>query len=92
MWDGTKMFQLCLTFLPHVLLVDVEQNAAVAAAHHQQGDNIQREEVEHVVDRLLPAAAEAPVSCTLSEVHGLHSDGPEDDELGGQTSGKDWLY
>lgn len=61
--------------------MDVQQDAAVAAAHHQQGDNIQRNEVKHVVDSFLPAAAETAMSGTLSEVCSLHSDSPEDEEL-----------
>lgn len=61
--------------------MDVQQDAAVAVAHHQQGDDVQRGEVEHVVHGFLPAAAEAAVSGTLSEVHGLHPDRPEDEEL-----------
>lgn len=63
--------------------MDVQQDAAVAAAHHQQGDDVQRGEVEHVVNCFLPAAAEAAVSRTLSEVDGLHPDCPEDKQLQG---------
>lgn len=61
--------------------MDVQQDAAVAAAHHQQGEDVQREEVTHVVERFLPAAAEAAVGGALSEVCSLHPDGPEDEEL-----------
>lgn len=59
----------------------MQENAAVAAAHHQEGDHIQCDEVKHVVDGFLPAAVEASMSCTLSEVHILHSDGLEDEQL-----------
>lgn len=59
----------------------MQQDAAVAAAHDQQGDDVQRDEMEHVVERFLPAAAEAAVSDALGEVCGLHPDGPEDEEL-----------
>ena len=76
---------MCLTSVPQVLQVYVQQDAAVAAAHHQQGDDVQRGEVEHVVQRFLPAAAEAAMSRTLSEVHGLHPDCPEDKQLQGDT-------
>ena len=72
---------MCLTSVPQVLQVYVQQDAAVTAAHHQQGDDVQRGEVEHVVQRFLPAAAEAAVSRTLSEVHSLHPDRPEDKQL-----------
>lgn len=75
--------QMCLTFVPQVLQVDVQQDAAVAAAHHQQGDDVQRREVEHVVRGFLPAVAEAAVSGALGEVHGLHPDRPEDKQLEG---------
>lgn len=77
------MLQVCLTFVSQVLQVDVQQDAAVAAAHHQQGDDVQRDEVKHVVNSFLPAVAEAAVSGTLSEVHGLHPDRPEDKQLQG---------
>ncbi len=60
---------MCVTFVPQVLQVDVQQDAAVAAAHHQQGDDVQCGEVEHVVHSFLPAAAEAAVSRTLCEVN-----------------------
>lgn len=63
--------------------MDVQQDAAVTAAHHQQGDNIQRGEVEHVVDGFLPAAAEAAMGHTLSEVGCLHADCSEDEQLQG---------
>lgn len=59
----------------------MQENAAVAAAHHQEGDHIQCDEMEHVVDGFLPAAAEASMSRTLSEVHILHPDGLEDEQL-----------
>lgn len=59
----------------------MQQDAAVAAAHHQQGEHVERDEVEHVVERFLPAAAEAAMSGALSEVCSLHPDGPEDEEL-----------
>lgn len=72
---------MCVTFVPQVLQVDVQQDAAVAAAHHQQGDDVQRDEVKHVVKRLLPAVDEAAVSHTLSEVDGLHPDRSEDKQL-----------
>lgn len=84
----SKMYrcvQMCITFVPQVLLVDVQQDATVAATHHQQGDDVQRGEVKHVVKRLLPAAAEAAVSRTLSEVDGLHPDRLEDKELQDET-------
>lgn len=68
-----------------MLLVDMQQDAAVAAAHHQQGDHIQRDKVKHVVKRLLPAVAEAAVSCTLSEVDGLHPNRSEDKQLYNET-------
>lgn len=77
----TGVVHRCVTFVSQVLLVDVQQDAAVAAAHHQQGDDIQRGEVKHVVNSFLPAAAEATVRCTLSEVHRVHPDGPEDKQL-----------
>lgn len=63
--------------------MDVQQDAAVAAAHHQQGDDVKCGEVEHVVGGFLPAAAEAAVSCALSEVDALHPDRPEDKQLQG---------
>lgn len=66
--------------------MDVQQDAAVTAAHHQQGDDVQRGEVEHVVDGFLPAAAEAAVGRTLSEVGRLHADRSEDEQLGGAES------
>lgn len=77
----TGVVQRCVTFVPQVLLVDVQQDAAVAATHHQQGDDIQRGEMEHVVNGFLPAAAEAAVRRALSEVHRVHCDGPEDKQL-----------
>lgn len=64
-----------------MLLVDVQKDAAVAAAHHQQGDDVQCGEVEHVVNRLLPAVAKAAMSCTLSEVDSLNPDRSEDEQL-----------
>lgn len=79
------MYRLCITFVPQVLLVDVQQDAAVAAAHHQQGDNVQRDEVKHVVKRLLPVVAEAAMSCTLSKVDSLHPDRSEDKQLQDET-------
>lgn len=50
-------------------MVDVQQDATVAAAHDQQGHHVQSDEVEHVVDSLLPVMAEAAMRHTLSEVH-----------------------
>lgn len=75
------MLEVAFTFVFQVLQVDVQQDVAVAAAHYQQGDNIQRDEVKHVVESFLPAATEAAMSGTLSEVCRLHPDSPEDDEL-----------
>lgn len=72
-----------LTSVPQVLQVDVQQDAAVAAAHHQQGEHVECGEVEHVVDGLLPAAAEAPMGGTLGKVGRLHPDRSEDEELEG---------
>lgn len=81
-WFGAlQMCQVCLTFFSQVLQVDVQQDAAVAAAHHQQGDNVQCGEVEHVVHGFLPSVAEAAMSRTLSEIHSLHPDGSEDEQL-----------
>lgn len=74
----TGVVHRCVTFVSQVLLVDVQQDVAVAAAHHQQGDDIQRGKVKHVVNSFLPAATEATVRRTLSEVHRVHPDGPED--------------
>jgi len=87
----TGVFQVCcrcLTPASPVLQVDVQQDAAVAAAHGQQGEHVQRAEVDHVVGRLLPAAAEAAVRRTLSEVHGLHPHRPEHQELGSGVRGQ----
>lgn len=64
--------------------MDVQENAAVAAAHHQQGEHVERGEVEHVVDGLLPAAGEAAMGGTLGEVGCLHPDRSEDEELAGR--------
>lgn len=64
-----------------MLQVDVQQDAAVAAAHHQQGEHVECGEVEHVVGGLLPAAGEAAVSGALGEVGRLHPDSSEDEEL-----------
>lgn len=69
------------TFFSQVLQVDVQQDAAVAAAHHQQGDDVQCGEVEHVVHGFLPSVAEAAMSRALSEIHSLHPDGSEDEQL-----------
>lgn len=66
-----------------MLQVNVEQDAAVAAAHHQQGEHVERREVEHVVGGLLPVAGEAAVGGALGEVGLLHPDCPEDEELKG---------
>lgn len=66
-----------------MLQVDVQQDAAVAAAHHQQGEHIERSEVEHVVGGLLPVAGEAAVGGALGEVGRLHPDCSEDEELEG---------
>lgn len=71
----------CVTFVAQVLQVYVQQDAAVAAAHDQQGEHVERGEVEHVENCFLPAAAEAAVSRTLSEVSALYLHGPEDEEL-----------
>lgn len=76
------------TFVSQVLQVDVQQDAAVAAAHHQQGDDVQRGEVEHVVGGFLPVLPEAAVRRALGEVHGLHPDGSEDEELQGHTGAR----
>ncbi|XP_036067111.1 immunoglobulin superfamily DCC subclass member 3-like, partial [Oryzias melastigma] len=57
--NGARGSKGVVTFVPQVLLVDVQQDATVAAAHHQQGDNVQSDEVEHVVNRFLPAVTEA---------------------------------
>lgn len=65
--------------------MDVQQDAAITAAHHQQGHDVQRGEVEHVVDGFLPAAAKAAVGRTLSEVGRLHADRSEDEQLGGRS-------
>lgn len=59
----------------------MQQDAAVTAAHHQQRDDVQRDEVKHVVNCFLPAMTEAAMRRTLSEVHQVHLDSPEDEEL-----------
>lgn len=64
-----------------MLLVDLDQDAGVAAAHDQQGDDVERDKVEHIVERFLPAVPEAAVSCTLREVHAMCSHRPKDKEL-----------
>lgn len=70
-----------------MLQVNVQQDAAVAAAHHQQGEHVERGEVEHVVGGLLPAAGEAAVGGALGEVGCLHPDRSEDEELEGAKGG-----
>lgn len=63
------------------LTLDVQQDAAVAPHHDQQGADVQRAEMEHVVERLLPAARETAVSRTLREVHVLRLTHTEQKQL-----------
>lgn len=63
------------------LSVDLDEDAGVTAAHDQQRNHVQRHEMKHVVRRLVPALVETPVCDTLSEVHALRFDRPEDEQL-----------
>lgn len=68
------------------LLIDLNEDACVAEAHDQQGEHVESDEVEHVVDRLLPSLFEAAMGHTLGEVYALGLDGPEDEQLGNRKS------
>lgn len=61
----------------------MQQDAAVAEAHHQQGEHVERGEVEHIVGGLLPAAGKTAVGGALGEVDRLHPDRSEDEQLEG---------
>jgi len=75
----------CATFVLLVLPVDVDQDQGVAAGHGQQGDDIERDKVEHVVEGLLPALGEAAVRNTLCEVDPVRLHRPEYKQLGDKT-------
>ena len=72
---------VCATFVLLVLTVDVEKDSGVAAGHDQQGDDVECDEVEHVVEGLLPALGEAAMCNTLGEVHAFRLHRPEDKQL-----------
>ena len=72
---------VCATFVLLVLSVDVDKDSGVAAGHDQQGDDIERDKVEHVVEGLLPAPGEAAVCNALREVHPLRLQRPEYKQL-----------
>jgi len=69
------------TFSLGHLPVDLDEDAGVAEGHDQQGEDVQRHKVEHVVGRLLPRVPEAPVSHTLREVHAVGFNGAKDEQL-----------
>ena len=63
------------------LPIDLGEDAGVAESHDKQGEDIQRHKVKHVVCRLLPEIPETSMGYTLSEVHSVSFNGPEDEEL-----------
>ena len=63
------------------LPVDLDEDACVAEAHDEQGEDIEGDEVEHIVGGLLPAVLEASVGHTLDKVHPLRLHRPEDEQL-----------
>lgn len=74
------------------LSVDLNQDSDVAAGHDQQGDDVERDEMKHVVDGLMPALPEATMGDALSEVYTLGLDCPEDKELFSWEKNTEMLY